>query len=120
MAKVLIAEDDAVTLKILSQTVASLGHDVEHTRDGAAAIALLEKHSYDLLITDLMMPQTTGFDVLEWIKNAHARVPVLVCSSYARQAALRSLMPGHPLVVVTKPFKPEAIAEAVRSLLNEG
>lgn len=68
MTKVLIAEDEAFLADLYKMNLEAAGMSVTVAHDGKEAIAMLQREKFDLLLLDLLMPETDGFAVLEWIK----------------------------------------------------
>jgi CheY-like chemotaxis protein len=119
MANVLLVEDNPDTLRSIEKVLRSLNHSVETASNGKEGVTLLKEKAYDLIVTDLLMPGGTGFEVLEWVKNHPQTTPVLICSAYAKPASLKTLMGKHPYILVTKPFRPEDLGGAVTDLLKK-
>jgi CheY-like chemotaxis protein len=69
MAQVLIAEDEAFTAMALVDVLEERGHTVRDAADGAAAIALLQSFSPDVLVTDLMMPNVDGAALIRHVRT---------------------------------------------------
>jgi len=117
VGRILIVEDEPKTLEALKKALQPLGHALDTAGDGEKALAMLEKTAYDLLVTDLMMPERTGMDLLEALIGRGSRIPVLVCSAYVQHDALKGLGRGLRVEVVAKPFKAAALAAAAQKLL---
>jgi CheY-like chemotaxis protein len=66
---VLIADDDRLFRESLCEALADLGWDADSAADGASAIAALNQRPRDLLLSDVDMPDMTGFQLLDWINN---------------------------------------------------
>ncbi len=118
MGRILIVEDDPKTLEVMKKALQPLGHAIDTARDGEKALALVEKTPYDLLVTDLMMPERTGMDLLETLMERGSKIPVVVCSAYVQHDALKGLGRGLRVEVVAKPFKAAALAAAAQKLLG--
>jgi two-component system response regulator VicR len=106
MAKVLVIEDEELMIKALEFRLKKDGYEVDLARDGAQGIELLDKNSYDLVITDLMMPFVSGLEVVNHIKSNPMLkdTPVIVLSSIGLE---RVIMEAFELGVddfITKPF----------------
>jgi CheY-like chemotaxis protein len=117
MADILVVEDDAPQR---SQVVAALvgsGHRVDEASGGNAALSRLHGKRYDLLLTDLLMDQGTGFDVLAWVRENAPGLPVLICSSYAKTENLKTFLTTPFYRIVRKPFRTDDLVEQVRELL---
>jgi PAS domain S-box-containing protein len=69
---VLLVEDHAATLKIMSRLLAQLGHRVSTATTAAAAVAAAQQQSFDLLISDLGLPDGSGLDVMRELKQEYA------------------------------------------------
>ena len=63
-ALVLICDDSEMERRALGQVLRQRGYQVDEAADGAAALRMLKRRPYDLLLLDLQMPQVDGFDVL--------------------------------------------------------
>jgi len=119
-ATVLVAEDDADLRGVLTASLTRNGHRVLQARDGAEALAAIEREPVDLLVLDLVMPNIDGYEVLARLKSSDkdARIPVVVVSGADRSSSeLRSLRLGAK-VYLTKPIEPAALTEVVTRLLK--
>ncbi len=79
--KLLLADDDPITLDSLRACVEPEGFSTLLARNGQEALSLWERHRPDLLCLDIMMPQIDGYEVCRRIRAADARVPVLFLSA---------------------------------------
>ena len=116
---VLVAEDDADLRGVLTASLTRNGHRVLQARDGAEALAAIDREHVDLLVLDLLMPNIDGFEVLARLRSneQNARLPVIVVSGADRSSSeLRSLRLGAN-VYLTKPIEASALAEEVTRLL---
>jgi CheY-like chemotaxis protein len=83
--KILLVDDDAVILKILSFSLKSRGYDVVTAADGSAAIALMRDEAPDMLVIDVgLAPDVDlhwdGFQVADWIRRINGKVPTIMIS----------------------------------------
>jgi DNA-binding NtrC family response regulator len=82
--KILVVEDDPVTLNIMEKLLMKAGYDVETARNGVEAVDVLSKRFFDVVLTDLMMPGgIDGIGVLEATKAKWHRTEVIVMTAYA-------------------------------------
>ena len=119
-ATVLVAEDDGDLRGVLTASLTRHGHRVLQARDGAEALATVEREHVDLLVLDLVMPNIDGYEVLARLKSNEkdARIPVVVVSGADRSSSeLRSLRLGAN-VYLTKPIEAAALIEEVTRLLK--
>jgi two-component system nitrogen regulation response regulator GlnG len=117
MADILVVEDDAQQRSQIAVALARSGHRVEEAPGGDEALARLRMRRFDLLLTDLMMDQGTGFDVLAWVRENAPGLPVLICSSYANTDNLKCFLTTQFYRIVRKPFGTDDLVDQVRELL---
>lgn len=79
--KLLLADDDPITLDALRACVESEGFTALLARDGQEALTLWERHRPDLLCLDVMMPLVDGYEVCRRVRAADARAPILLLSA---------------------------------------
>lgn len=111
-----MVDDEPSVLAAIERALRPLGHELDLARTATDAILRLENQAYDLLVTDLMMPKRTGFDIFEKLLFMKSRIPVVVVSGYVKADALKGFS-ANRIEIVTKPFKAEALADVVRKLL---
>ena len=94
--KVLVVDDDPVTLLLLDKKVRKAGYEVETAKDGVEAVALLSKRHYDVVLTDLMMPGgVDGIGVLEAAREKSSRTEVILITAFASvDTAVKAMKKG--------------------------
>ncbi len=116
--RVLIVDDEESMRVFLKRALGRRGLDVSAAADGRAAQDLLGQEEYDLLITDLSMPGTTGIELLRWSKERNPDLPVIVMTGYGSiPSAIEALKSG-ATDYITKPFDRDEILKAVESALE--
>ena len=83
--RILVAEDEKPMAKAMDLKLTKAGFEVDVAFNGEEALKLLEKGSYDLVITDLMMPRVDGFKILKEIKEKGITTPVIVTSNLSQE-----------------------------------
>jgi CheY-like chemotaxis protein len=78
--RILLCDDSTTERTSLAQILRREGYDVDEAADGAAALTLLKGRGYDLMLLDLQMPGVDGFDVLAYVQQRKADLPVVVLS----------------------------------------
>jgi len=83
MSKILIAEDEVLMLKALEFKLKKDGYQVDIASDGRQAMEKAKNDTYDLILTDIMMPFVGGMEILSYIKNDPIKksTPVLLISA---------------------------------------
>jgi DNA-binding response OmpR family regulator len=86
--RILIAEDEKPIAHALELKLSNKGFDVTVVDDGEAAIEILEKNDFDLLLLDLVLPKKDGFDVLAAMQDKNIFTPVIVSSNLSQEEDL--------------------------------
>lgn len=120
MGRVLVAEDDPVTLSLVATTIRRLGFDVITAEDGDALLqAVAEDGPYDLIVTDVAMPWMSGLQVASSVRAAGLLTPVLVMTALPVQGSLIRRL-GDAAVLLRKPFHVKDLVSAVDHLVRAG
>jgi DNA-binding response OmpR family regulator len=99
-ARILLVEDDPGIRRFLELVVGRGGFIFDSAVDGAEALRLLKKNSYDLMLLDLMLPRFSGFEVIAALRKMKARPAVIVVTSNEAN----DLDPEIIASIVRKPF----------------
>jgi DNA-binding NtrC family response regulator len=120
MARILLADDDAVTRDLVQRALATDGHVVTSTQDGSEALEKLREApgTFDLLITDVQMPGLDGVALAEAGMSADASLRVILMSGFTGELGRADHMKGKVSDVLTKPFTLERIRAAVKAALG--
>ena len=117
--RLLVVDDDADIRDLFQATLATHGYDVRLAKDGFAALALMRGALPDLLLTDLKMPNMSGFELLSIVRRRFPHIPTIAVSGEFQLA-------GEPLLGVladaffAKPFQFEDLLAKVAELLRAG
>ena len=113
---ILMVDDNPEVAGILGLTLRRLGHKVVEANSGEAAINTFEVSNFDLVITDLGMPDMSGYEVAKIVKEIKPGTPVLIISGWGGQLDLDEM----PEVdgVIAKPFSKEILSEKIAALLS--
>ena len=117
MSDILVIEDDVKQRAEIEAALVGAGHRVDGASSGNEGLARLKEKRYHLLLTDLMMEQGTGFDVLEWVRENAPGLPVVICSSYAKGENLKTFLNTQFYRIIRKPCRMEDLVEQVKDLL---
>lgn len=116
--KILVVDDEPNVLLTMAAILRQEGYDVEEASGGAAALQALACHNFDLVLTDLNMPQVDGMAVLEAVQKHAPNTVTLVITGYASVlTALRALQLG-AYEYLLKPTEIEDLKQAVRRSLE--
>ena len=103
-ASILVVDDDPDILKIISEILKTSGYDVTVADGGAAGIRCIEAQSYDLVLTDLMMPEIGGMEVLERVVDRSPGSLCIILTGYGTiQSSVEAIKKG-AFDYITKPI----------------
>ncbi len=113
---ILLVEDEALARHAFAQILRNQGHVVMEAADGLEALALLDKRHFDLVITDILMPNLNGFALVARIRVKWPNMPIVLMSGYLSQDAAKTILNGSA-EFIPKPIDPPALIATVQRLL---
>lgn len=121
MARVLVIEDDPAVLSFVVQVLEGSGHEVVEAQDGRVGIRLFRSDPVDLVITDILMPEKDGVEVIMELVEKYPSVKIIAISGggHGLDAGfnLRVAQDFGALRVLAKPFSRRELLEAVDELV---
>ena len=118
MAKILVVDDEPSMLEFLKIMLEKEGYEVNCAAGGKDAIEFCKELSYDIVITDIKMPQVTGLDVLHRIKEIAPETVIMLITAYATTETAIEAMKEGAYDYVTKPFKVDEIKSVIKNALE--
>lgn len=118
MKKILLVEDDVTFSNMLKHFLERHQYSVEVSYTIKNASALLKKHSYNLIFTDLRLPDGNGIDLLKQSKNTDSDIPVVLMTSYAEVSTAVQAMKQGAFDYISKPFNPDEVLEVISNALE--
>ncbi|HSQ83590.1 MAG TPA: sigma-54 dependent transcriptional regulator [Desulfobacterales bacterium] len=118
MAKILVVDDNPDVLKLIANILESNDYEVKTAPSGASAIKELESNDYDMVLTDLMMPDVDGMQVLE---NAILKIPKTMCIILTGHGTIKSSVEAikkGAFDYITKPVSPSELLIIVEKALK--
>jgi signal transduction histidine kinase/ActR/RegA family two-component response regulator len=118
--KLLIVDDDPLTLQLMCTTLERAGYRVQSAADGAAALESFSQagEPFRLLLSDVVMPRMTGFDLAQRLLDRDPRLHVLFTSGYIPPGFVPEAFASRHFDLLAKPFRPEGLLRAVRAALD--
>ena len=118
--RVLIVDDDAVTLMLVANAMSDAGHEALEADSGEAAIALLKECLPDIILLDLQMPGMGGLAFCRWLRAQAllSTLPVLVMTGLDNSATIESAFDAGASDFIAKPFNFSILSHRVRFLLR--
>ena len=115
--KILLVDDNAVVRDMLVDLVGSLGYVADAASGGAEALALFDRNRYDIVLTDLLMPGMSGWEVLAAVRQRDPRMPVVIITGTPAVGDPRASQPG--VAVLKKPVDVKALDETIKEKLSQ-
>jgi DNA-binding NtrC family response regulator len=101
--RILVVDDDEFVCSSLKWLLADEGYDVETASDGKSALGVLSRQAFDLVLTDLMMPDVDGMAVLRETKRISPHTAVIILTGYGTLEAAMSALKEGAYDFLTKP-----------------
>lgn len=118
--KILLAEDEPVMLMAISTRLRNDGYEVVTASDGMEALNHLESFTPDLIITDILMPYTSGLELIGMVKSNfnYAKIPIIVLSALGQEATVMEAFQLGADDFLTKPLNPTELSIRVKRFLQ--
>lgn len=117
---VLLVDDEAIVGQRLKPALAKIGCEVEAFEDPKEAMKRIDEKEFDIVVTDIMMADVDGIQLLEYVQKKSKRTKVIMITGYATEALAREAMGKGAFDIIAKPFRPadlrDMIAKAAEAL----
>ncbi len=118
MLSILIVEDDITLSLMLTTWLGKKGFVVRSSSSVSDAKRKLGEEAFDLVISDLRLPDSDGIDLLKWLKNTHPSLPLIMMTSYAEiQTAVQAMKLG-AADYIAKPLNPDELLGKIKELVH--
>jgi two-component system cell cycle response regulator DivK len=119
--QVLIVEDNELNMKLFNDLLEANGYGTIQTRSGVEAVELARKHKPDLILMDIQLPEVSGLQVIQWIKDDEAlkRIPVIAITAFAMKGDEEKIRQGGCEAYLSKPISVVRFLETVRTYLAD-
>jgi NADP-reducing hydrogenase subunit HndA len=109
--KILVVDDELIVIKSAERVLKAEGYNVEGVFSGKEAILSMEKNNYDLVLTDLKMPEIDGITLIRWIKKTKPSIGIVVITGYPSQDTIKEALELGIIDYVPKPFTPSVLLD---------
>lgn len=117
MLSILIVEDDITFSLMLTTWLGKKGFVVRSSSSVSDAKRRLREEAFDLVISDLRLPDSDGIDLLKWLKSTHPSLPLIMMTSYAEiQTAVQAMKLG-AADYIAKPLNPDELLGKIKELV---
>ena len=119
MKKVLVIDDEQIVLNGVKKILGHNGYEVDTTLSGRQGLEWAVSQNYDVVLTDVRMPDMGGMLILRDIKKAKPSMPVIIITGYATAELAREAMDKGAYDMIAKPFKPADLRALVVRAMQE-
>ena len=118
--KVLIVEDNDLNMKLFNDLLVAHGYGTLQTRDGVEALALARQHRPDLILMDIQLPEVSGLQVTQWIKEDDdlRMIPVIAVTAFAMKGDEEKMRNGGCEAYIAKPISVMSFLQTVERFLS--
>ncbi len=116
--RILVVDDEPVVRKSCERILTPEGYSVESASNGTEAIGKLGNDRFDLVITDLKMPDIDGLELIRWIRNSKPDTGIVVITGFPSQESIKEALSLRILDYLPKPFSPALLIEITQRAIE--
>lgn len=115
---ILVVDDEAIVLKSCERILTSEGFSVDTATTAKKALSLLERNFYDLIITDIKMPEMDGIEFMKEVRKKNPDINIIVITGYPSQESIKAALSLRIIDYLPKPFSPNHLLELVKNTIE--
>lgn len=118
--KVMIVEDNELNMKLFHDLLESKGYSTIQTRNGLEALDLARRHSPDLILMDIQLPEVSGLEVTKWIKEDEdlKSIPIIAVTAFAMKGDEDRIREGGCDGYISKPISVGLFLETIADFIG--
>lgn len=116
--RILIVDDDVLLQRIVGQILKMEGYEIEIASDGAHATTLINNAPFDLILSDISMPNFDGFQLLEYMNENNITIPVVFMSGHNDRSIELKVLEMGAAEYLSKPISRELLTHRIQTVLN--
>jgi CheY-like chemotaxis protein len=116
--RILVCDDEESIRLLLNETLEKQ-YDIDQAADGREAVKKITKEPYDLLIIDIKMPGTHGFEAIERIRERNKKIPIIICSAYRLMKDDIVVKTSDIAAFITKPVDLDSLRSKVLEAIGD-
>ncbi len=118
MDTILVVDDEKNYQLVLSALLTAEGYEVVTASSGQEALDIIATSDLNLIITDMKMPELSGMELLNWAKESHPDIPVVMMTAYGTVGKAVEAMKLGAFDYITKPFSNEELKATIKKALD--
>ena len=116
--KILVVDDEKIIVRSVQMILKAEGYNIEGASSGKDAILKMEQNSYNIVLTDLMMPEMDGISLIRWLKVNRPDVGVVILTGYPSQETIKEALELGIIDYVPKPFTPAVLLDVTQRAVD--
>ena len=116
--RILVVDDDPYFLRVLSRILSGENFQVTTAEGAAQAAQALGKNNFDVVVSDLRLPDGDGLSILQELRKTNADTPVVILTAYGEVESYIAAMNAGATEYLNKPVKSEELVEVIRRCLR--
>ena len=116
--RVLIVDDEPFVRNLIRDTLSTRDYETGFAGNGAEALDELARNTYDLVISDVVMPEMAGFELLKRIRKEYPAIRVIILTGFSREHDISDFLLYGANEYLTKPFQVSELLAAVEKVLD--
>jgi len=117
MAEILLIDDDAQMRRVVARILREAGHSVHEAANGTEGLALFRRVRSDLVVSDIVMPETEGIELIRTLRQEAPALPILAVSGSPTALYLQAATKLGASAALRKPFAADKLLAMVNTLL---
>ncbi|MDP1843013.1 MAG: response regulator [Sediminibacterium sp.] len=117
-AEILVVEDEIINQTAIAHLLKSENYDVQIASDGVIALMEIGRKKFDLILSDISMPNLDGYQLLEFLKKHKINIPVVFLSSFTSEAEMNKGLQMGALDYISKPIVPTQLLQSIQKALK--
>lgn len=118
--KILIVEDNELNMKLFDDLLNAHGYETCKTRDGSRVLEIARDEKPDLILMDIQLPEVSGLEVTQWLKNDNdlKDIPVVAVTAFAMKGDEEKIRQGGCEDYISKPISITEFMQVVRKYVG--
>ena len=117
MMRILFVDDDLNMHKMVELFLKNHEMEVTCAKNGRSALTLFSKNIYDIVISDIQMPEMNGLTLLKEIRNINNEIPFVVVSAFGQEKMSKTALTNGANIVINKPFESKKLLNVIKELV---
>lgn len=109
--KILVVDDEAIVIRSAERVLKAEGYNIEGALSGKEAVSKMHQKTYNLVLTDLKMPEMDGISLIRWIRKERPDIGVVIITGYPSQDTIKEALELGIIDYVPKPFTPAVLTD---------